>query len=60
MDLLFVALFAGAVALILALLLALKILSREVEDKGMVKFSPKLLSGWSFYLKFEAGRDWLE
>gem|GEM_PF-3622645 len=42
MDLLFVVLFAGAVALILALLIALKILSGEVEDKGMVKFSLKL------------------
>jgi len=39
MDLLFVVLFAGAVASILALLIALKILSREVEDKGIVKVS---------------------
>ena len=53
MGLLFIALFAGAVALILALLIALKILSREVEDKGMVKVHEAIKIGAKAYLKLQ-------
>ena len=50
MDLIFIVLSSGAASLVLALILALKILNRKVDDENMLRIHKAIKEGAKAYL----------